>query len=232
MPPVDGLDVPARNHRAYRIIFPLLLLSFFSPSHSFFWFPGTFMAIRSAQAVCLTTLRWRGSSFSSSSRFFCFFIPVNISLIGDRPGAGIRKSLFRYQVTLPGTSLFLARRDLTSVLTGLMGGRSGCSILTWVAGGTPEKLRSSLRSLPLPRRTRSYQNRLRPDHRSRDLSSLLLPWSSPGSRSLGPALRWVSPLSHHRMAQRPPGSRDRGRPGGLFSGPPFQATIYRSTIHH
>jgi len=60
-------------------------------------------------------------------QFLLFFIPVNIYLIGDGLGAGIQWSLFRYQVTYMGTSLILASRDLTYVLTELMGGREAVS---------------------------------------------------------------------------------------------------------
>ncbi len=66
--------------------------------------------------------------------FLIFFIPVNIYMIGDRMGAGVQWLVFRYQVTYMGSSLILAGRDLTYVLTGLMGGRSGLSILIWLAG--------------------------------------------------------------------------------------------------
>ena len=63
-----------------------------------------------------------------------FLIPVNIYMIGDSLGAGVQWLLFRYQQTYMGTNFILASRDLTYVLTGLITGRSGISILIWIMG--------------------------------------------------------------------------------------------------
>ena len=61
-------------------------------------------------------------------------LPMNIYVIGDWLGTGIQWALFRYQQTYLGTSLIPVSNDFRYVLDGIMGGRSGVSVLIWCAG--------------------------------------------------------------------------------------------------
>jgi hypothetical protein len=61
-------------------------------------------------------------------------VPMNIYVIGDWLGTGIQWALFRYQQTYLGTSLIPVSNDFRYVLDGIMGGRSGVSVLIWCAG--------------------------------------------------------------------------------------------------
>lgn len=63
-----------------------------------------------------------------------FLIPVNIYILGNGIGMGLQWALFRYQQTYLGTSLIPLNREVTYLLTGIISGRSGISILLWVAG--------------------------------------------------------------------------------------------------
>jgi hypothetical protein len=60
-----------------------------------------------------------------------FLIPVNIYVIGDWLGAGVQWVFFRYQQTYLGNSLILVTKDMNFVLTGVLIGRTGISILFW-----------------------------------------------------------------------------------------------------
>jgi hypothetical protein len=61
-------------------------------------------------------------------------LPMNVYVIGDWLGSGIQWALFRYQQTYLGTSLIPVSNDFRYVLDGIMGGRSGVSVLIWCAG--------------------------------------------------------------------------------------------------
>ena len=63
-----------------------------------------------------------------------FIIPINIYVIGDWLGTGIQWALFRYQQTYLGNSLITITKDITYVLTGVIGGRSGISFMLWATG--------------------------------------------------------------------------------------------------
>jgi hypothetical protein len=63
-----------------------------------------------------------------------FIIPINIYVIGDWLGTGVQWALFRYQQTYLGNSLITVTKDITYVLTGVIGGRSGISFILWAAG--------------------------------------------------------------------------------------------------
>ncbi|WP_165394776.1 hypothetical protein [Methanofollis fontis] len=61
----------------------------------------------------------------------CLLAPVNIFVIGDFMGAGIRFPLVLYQHTIYGTSWIPIWQEVNYVATGLIGGRSGLAILVW-----------------------------------------------------------------------------------------------------
>jgi uncharacterized protein (TIGR04206 family) len=63
-----------------------------------------------------------------------FIIPINIYVIGDWLGTGVQWALFRYQQTYLGTSFIPVTKDISYVLTGVIGGRSGISFILWAAG--------------------------------------------------------------------------------------------------
>jgi hypothetical protein len=58
-------------------------------------------------------------------------IPLNIYMFGDWLGTGLQWALVRYQQSYLGTSIIPLNRDLTYVLSGIMTGRSGVSIVLW-----------------------------------------------------------------------------------------------------
>jgi hypothetical protein len=59
---------------------------------------------------------------------------MNIYVIGDWLGTGVQWALFRYQQTYLGTSLIPVTNDFRYVLDGIIGGRSGISVLIWCIG--------------------------------------------------------------------------------------------------
>jgi len=63
-----------------------------------------------------------------------FVIPINIYVIGDWLGTGVQWALLRYQQTYLGNSLILVTKDITYVLSGVIGGRSGISYILWATG--------------------------------------------------------------------------------------------------
>jgi uncharacterized membrane protein YgdD (TMEM256/DUF423 family) len=69
-------------------------------------------------------------------------LPLNIYVIGDWLGSGVQWALFRYQIAPSygtianpsGTSLIPVTTDFRYVLGGMIGGRSGISVLVWCVG--------------------------------------------------------------------------------------------------
>jgi hypothetical protein len=61
-------------------------------------------------------------------------IPINYYVIGDWSGNGIQWALFRFQETYLGTSLILITQDVGYVIFGILGSRTGTSVLVWYSG--------------------------------------------------------------------------------------------------
>lgn len=61
-------------------------------------------------------------------------LPLNIYMIGEWLGTGLQWALVRYQQTYLGTSIIPVTRDLEYVLSGIITGRSGASIIIWFTG--------------------------------------------------------------------------------------------------
>jgi hypothetical protein len=61
-------------------------------------------------------------------------LPLNIYLIGDALGTGLQWALVRYQQTYLGTGIIPVTRDIGYVLSGLMAGYSGLSLIIWSLG--------------------------------------------------------------------------------------------------
>jgi len=72
--------------------------------------------------------------FSFIIQALMLLIPLNIYVIGDWLGTGVQWALFRYQQTYLGTSLIPVTTDFRYVLDGMIGGRSGSSVLIWCVG--------------------------------------------------------------------------------------------------
>jgi len=66
--------------------------------------------------------------------FLCFFMPVQIYIIGDGIGAGVQGAFYRYQGTSYGTSFITVCQDVQYVISGTYGGRTALSVLVWVIG--------------------------------------------------------------------------------------------------
>jgi hypothetical protein len=62
----------------------------------------------------------------------CFFIPVNIYVIGNWVGAGIQWILFKYQQSFFGNSFTTIFDDWYYIESGTITGKSVFSILTWL----------------------------------------------------------------------------------------------------
>jgi uncharacterized protein YacL len=66
--------------------------------------------------------------------FCCFFLPLQVYLIGGNTGFGIETALFRYQITGQGDSLIPLTTDLSYVTGGIYTGRTALSIIFWIFG--------------------------------------------------------------------------------------------------
>jgi hypothetical protein len=66
--------------------------------------------------------------------FCCFFLPLQVYIIGGNVGFGIETAFFRYQVTSQGNSLILLTTDVSYVTGGIYSGRTAMSVGFWVAG--------------------------------------------------------------------------------------------------
>jgi hypothetical protein len=66
--------------------------------------------------------------------FCCFFLPLQVYIIGGNSGFGIETALFRYQITGQGNSLILLTTDLSYVTGGIYTGRTAVSVGFWIFG--------------------------------------------------------------------------------------------------
>jgi hypothetical protein len=79
-----------------------------------------------------------GSLQKSLIRFLllliCFFLPIQIYLIGGSLGAGLQGAFFRYQVTSFGTGFIFLSQDMGYILSGIYTGKTALSVLVWLIG--------------------------------------------------------------------------------------------------
>ena len=61
-------------------------------------------------------------------------IPVNIYVIGDWLGTGVQWAFFRFQQTYMGTSIIPVTQDISLVLSGILHGKTGASLIVWGFG--------------------------------------------------------------------------------------------------
>ena len=66
--------------------------------------------------------------------FLCFFMPIQIYIIGDGIGAGVQGAFYRYQESSYGSSFITANQDVQYVTSGTYSGRTALSVLVWIAG--------------------------------------------------------------------------------------------------
>jgi hypothetical protein len=66
--------------------------------------------------------------------FCCFFLPIQVYLIGGNSGFGLETALYRFQVTGQGNSLIPLTTDLSYVTGGMYTGRTALSVCFWISG--------------------------------------------------------------------------------------------------
>jgi hypothetical protein len=64
----------------------------------------------------------------------CFFMPIQIYIIGDGIGAGVQGAFYRYQESSYGSSFITVNQELQYVLSGSYSGRTALSVLVWIVG--------------------------------------------------------------------------------------------------
>jgi len=87
-------------------------------------------------------------------------IPVNIYIIGDLLGAGVQWPLFRYQETYLGRSFINLPRELTYVLSGILGGKTALAIWIWILGALLLVMALGLAFLPDNKKSRKIRGYL------------------------------------------------------------------------
>jgi len=66
--------------------------------------------------------------------FICFIMPIQIYSIGDGIGAGVQGAFYRYQDSSYGSSFIPVNRDVNYIITGIYGGKTALSTLSWLIG--------------------------------------------------------------------------------------------------
>lgn len=66
--------------------------------------------------------------------FLCFFMPVQIYIIGDGIGAGVQGAFYRYQESSYGSSFITVSQDVQYVMSGTYIGKTALSVFVWIVG--------------------------------------------------------------------------------------------------
>jgi hypothetical protein len=66
--------------------------------------------------------------------FLCFIMPIQIYIIGDGIGVGTQAAFYRYQDSPYGSSFIPVNRDVNYIITGIYGGKTALSTLSWLIG--------------------------------------------------------------------------------------------------
>jgi hypothetical protein len=64
----------------------------------------------------------------------CFFLPIQIYVIGGSLGTGIQTTFFRFQDTIYGTGFIFMNQDIGYIISGTYEGKSALSVILWLVG--------------------------------------------------------------------------------------------------
>jgi hypothetical protein len=64
----------------------------------------------------------------------CFFLPIQLYIIGDSIGYGLQTTFFRFNDTIYGAGFIFLNQDIGYILSGTYTGRTAISVIAWLAG--------------------------------------------------------------------------------------------------